>query len=381
MYLDIMANRNKAHQTSTPYGRGSLSKAKEWLGIQKRKAGDSQADVSVSFKSPPIKMRNLHSRSDSEESDSVENSSFAGHVKSAIDTTCADMAIGHVSQSGQKKKDKKKSKQSGSSVNSNMHTAPSSQVSEADGQGLSRRQISEIMEIVNLSMGNLITNIVDAIKEAVSVPEDKIAGIEQSVDSIREEVQQVKSELDQMKALKNRDKVLSVIEKDDEDQKARARNVIVSGIKEGAEEKEDDLKAAVREIANLADAPIQHDFTVHRIGKKRERKNRVVAVTFSDKVDKVSLMDKKKKLKQRQEIKEDVRFEDKVVVFEDLTNPRQKLLKAVWDLPSTDFAFAKEGAILRKEKDGPFTKIENADDLFKLGVLNVTYKDFYDGVK
>ena len=45
---------------------------------------------------------------------------------------------------------------------------------------------------------------------------------------------------------------------------------------------------------------------------------------------------------------------------------------------NVDFAFVKEGAVLAKQKRGPFVKIEDADDLFKLGVDNVTYNDYYE---
>ena len=38
---------------------------------------------------------------------------------------------------------------------------------------------------------------------------------------------------------------------------------------------------------------------------------------------------------------------------------------------------AKNGSILVKKKKGKFVKIENADDLFQLGVNDMDYGEFY----
>ena len=67
-----------------------------------------------------------------------------------------------------------------------------------------------------------------------------------------------------------------------------------------------------------------------------------------------------------------------MTIFEDLTVPRQKLLRAVRDLSDTDFAFVKEGSILARRKDGKFIKVDSADDLFHLGGKYIVYKDFYE---
>ena len=116
---------------------------------------------------------------------------------------------------------------------------------------------------------------------------------------------------------------------------------------------------------------------MQRLGKKAQGKNRALLVKFSDKEDKLRFMGKKKGLKDNQDIKDDQRFGDKVLVFEDITIQRQRLLCAVWDLPNVEFAFGKDGYILAKKRQDKFVKIESADDMSHPGVNELDYKDFY----
>ena len=69
---------------------------------------------------------------------------------------------------------------------------------------------------------------------------------------------------------------------------------------------------------------------------------------------------------------------DQVTLTEDLTLPRRKLLKTVRELDVVEFAFVKDGAILAKQRRGPFVKVESADDLFHLGVTTQDYEQYYN---
>ena len=258
---------------------------------------------------------------------------------------------------------------------------------------LTHNQINDVVQIVQMTLNNMIPLITQAVKEAVAVPDEKVKKIDarltekekkdvvyqQKIEKVEEEMKKMKVDMLAMKDRGTRDKVLEAIEKDKVDQSARANSVIFHGIPEPVQELDDDVKMAVKDIAKLVDAPIQNQFEVRRVGKKRDGKSRVLAVKFSAREDKTNLMAAKKKLKDSQDIKDDRRFSDKVTIFDDLTVPRQKLLRTVRDLPVTDFAFAKDGYILAKKKTSrSFDKLENVDDLFKLGVDNVTYSQFYN---
>ena len=47
------------------------------------------------------------------------------------------------------------------------------------------------------------------------------------------------------------------------------------------------------------------------------------------------------------------------------------------ELPNVEFAFIKDVAVISKVNTGKFCRVEDADELFQLGVENVKYNAFY----
>ena len=68
------------------------------------------------------------------------------------------------------------------------------------------------------------------------------------------------------------------------------------------------------------------------------------------------------KRKNNEAIKENSKFEERVVLVEDITESRCKLLKTVKESEQVDFAYVKDGVIVVKKRSGSFVKI-NVDDL------------------
>jgi len=71
------------------------------------------------------------------------------------------------------------------------------------------------------------------------------------------------------------------------------------------------------------------------------------------------------------------KLDEKVILMEDLTEPRRKLLSLAKKQYSVDFAFAKDGNVVCKMKNGKFQTVKTADDLFQIGVDDVDYRDIY----
>jgi hypothetical protein len=100
-----------------------------------------------------------------------------------------------------------------------------------------------------------------------------------------------------------------------------------------------DLIRAVKDVAAEIGAPTVCPIsTAHRIGGRGD-KPRPVFVRFTARRDKVNIMKSKKHLKDNQHIKNDNRFGDKVIILDDLTEPRMKLLKIVREHEDTEFAY------------------------------------------
>ncbi|KAL7392396.1 hypothetical protein ABVT39_024269 [Epinephelus coioides] len=97
-------------------------------------------------------------------------------------------------------------------------------------------------------------------------------------------------------------------------------------------------------------------------GVKKQRKMRPVIVRFVSRRKKADLI----KLKEKDTYK-------KVFICEDLTNMRYKLFR--YAKGKCDLTFVRDGKIISK-KDGKNITIDNLDDLFLIGYVNVDYKDF-----
>ena len=239
-----------------------------------------------------------------------------------------------------------------------------------------------------MTLQELVPNILAAVKEAIgsSGKTDgqtikKFEEIDSKVENVEDKVRVLREELQNMKEDRGRQKVLDAMEAEKNDQARRTDNVKILGVQEKDNENMKDLQEIIKDIGiKIIEAEPQNYFDVFRIGKKIPGKRRAILVKFSDCSDKSRLMAKKKYLKDSQSVKDDARFDDKVIILDDLTESRQKLLRKVKEMPITEFAFVKDGFILAKKRRGTskFAKIENADDLFMLGADNVRFEEFYD---
>ena len=152
----------------------------------------------------------------------------------------------------------------------------------------------------------------------------------------------------------------------------------MNGINEDNEETEEPLIEAVKAIAAEAGVTIHEGgvSAIHCIGK-RGRHNRPVIVRFVSRLQKQRTIKNRKQLKNNERIRENGKFGDKLTVTENLTAARYKMLKVASEQECVDYAFASDGAIHCKLKNGKFVKLESADDLFKIGMEDVNYADFY----
>ena len=66
---------------------------------------------------------------------------------------------------------------------------------------------------------------------------------------------------------------------------------------------------------------------------------------------------------------------NKVYINEDLTTARFKLLQFIKKLDNVKNASTRDGKIICNMKNGRKFNVENADDLFHLGVTDVDYKE------
>ena len=175
----------------------------------------------------------------------------------------------------------------------------------------------------------------------------------------------------------DRDKAQGQMQHDKLEQYMRRDNLLFSGIKEAENETENDIIETVMEIADAIDATIRADIsTAHRIGRKGD-KPRPVIVRFTARKDRNAILKNKKNLKDNENIKKIEKVSLKVGVQEDVTEPRRRLLKMASDSPHTEFAFIKDGTILCKTSREGLTRIETADDLWKLGYTDVKYDQIY----
>ena len=108
------------------------------------------------------------------------------------------------------------------------------------------------------------------------------------------------------------------------------------------------------------------------VGKKKEitNKSRPVLVKLGSPVK--ARIFEKKKWKNNEEVKQDMRFDEKVIILyiEDITLPQQKLPHRVMGLHCVEYTFVRDGAIFAKRR-GPavsnFCSVVNTDDLCSLG--------------
>ncbi len=176
--------------------------------------------------------------------------------------------------------------------------------------------------------------------------------------------------------------VVKAIEEDAKEQEKKADYIKILGIKEKDGETEKSLKKSVESITKMIGAEVQQiDIKeIRRVGLKKNSGKLRGIVAKIDTAKKVALMEKKKSLKGREELKNSDTFDEKVLIFDDLTEARERLLRTVRGTDGVEFAFVKNGYILAKKTSARFTKVENADDLFHLGIKEIDYALYYKNI-
>lgn len=221
-----------------------------------------------------------------------------------------------------------------------------------------------------------ITNLLPTIVEAISGS---------VVESLEKKLEEMESKIERLENELWKEKVINAMRQDKHEQFARRDNVVIEGIREKpeGEETRDTLIASVQTIAEVIGVRLTKESIgdIHRVGRRSGGKVRPVVV-HTNRWNKINLMRNKKKLKESRAIREDASLGERVTLYEDLTKPRRILLKEVKNKENDNvaFCFTKDGSIIAKLKNGQFVTIENADDLFKIGMDQVTYSAFYDGV-
>lgn len=226
----------------------------------------------------------------------------------------------------------------------------------------------QIAQIVEATIQRILPTIVESVKRAVE-------------ETYNSQLEEMERKLDYVKDITDKDRYLNRMSQDKLEQYTRKENVRILGIKEDAHEKEEDLIAAVHMIAETVGTKLEGPISaIHRVGQKGQKPRQVI-VRFTVRRDKRNLMKVKKNLKNNAEIRDNGKLEEKVVIMDDLTTGRRKLLKLVKEHGETDYAYTVDGTIVCKTKHGKFLRIETVDDMFHLGTddwhNNDIYRDVY----
>ena len=217
--------------------------------------------------------------------------------------------------------------------------------------------LSAIADIVRQTVDQMLPSIIETVRMAVEATSAK--------------------QMDESRGVIDRDKALNLMAQEKLEQYSRRENVRILGIKERDNETEEHLMEVVEDIASCIDAPLEAPISaIHRLGRKGE-KTRPVIVRFAVRRDRDRLMKNKKKLRHNKKLKGHSTLEEKVILMEDLTSARRRILKSVQEHRDTEFAYVRDGIIILKQKRGQFNHINNTDDLFQLGYSHCDYQDIY----
>ena len=177
------------------------------------------------------------------------------------------------------------------------------------------------------------------------------------------EERKFKKELELIKCKVQKLSLMSKYESDKLEQYSRRENIRFAGIDEKIVE-EDALVKEIVKIAKDINVNIKPaDISVaHRVGKKGGDRPRPVLARFVSRKNRDQLMKARKQLKDIESRKGTTYLND------DLTPLRAKLFSFVKALPQTERCNTSNGRIHCNTKDGRHLIIENADDLFNLGL-------------
>lgn len=181
----------------------------------------------------------------------------------------------------------------------------------------------------------------------------------------------------------DRERYLRLVQGDRQEQYSRRESIRIFGIKEVTEdtETEDSLGlaviAAIKETGVLID---KADISVfHRLGVRQQNstKPRSVIVKLVRRDKKKEILSSKKILKGKQTVINNPLFAGRLLMYEDLTRVRRRLLETARRQPCVDFAFTRDGTITCRLKSGDWTRVEQPDDLFNVGVDYVDYSEYF----
>jgi hypothetical protein len=163
----------------------------------------------------------------------------------------------------------------------------------------------------------------------------------------------------------------------------RRDNIIIQGIKEVEGETVDKLKATVVELCHSIGVKVEKAAIgdIHRLGKRQGERNKARPVLVkSNRLVKCAVMQNKRRLRDMEMSRE--RWEEKITVYEDLTEARRKLREAARDAPDVSFCYSRDGTIMCKTNDGRWVDVNNYNDLLKVGVQgeNLEPARYYKGL-
>ena len=225
----------------------------------------------------------------------------------------------------------------------------------------------QVTRAVEKAITNILPHVCEAIANTVTQK------MERKIGRLERQVENLKSDLEM-------EKVKNVIKQEKAEQYGKRDNFILHGVKERDGEKTEDLINCVVDLGGFVDLPINKDAIgdIYRIGRKREKNRPIIVKT--NRIVKTNLLGAKKTLKQHESVIADNRFEDKIAMYDDTTQTRKKLMEAAKECPSVEFSYIVDGNVICKMRSGGFTRVEDADDLFKVGVNELDYTDFYPGL-
>ena len=239
------------------------------------------------------------------------------------------------------------------------------------------------------SQPELNPTMIQVVKEAVrSCMEEMMPQIIGSInETITESVKVRLDELDERVAvLSNKaeqSRVLSVIESDRQEQFQRRDNILIQGIKEVEQETTDMLVSKVVELCDSIGVKVEKPSIgdIHRLGKKGARSKARPVLVKTNRLVKSSIMQSKRRLRDVTNMDKGS-WEDKIMIYEDLTDARRKLREVAKDAPDVSFCYSRDGTIVCKTTDGRWVDINNYNDLLKVGVQgeNLEPSRYYKGL-
>jgi hypothetical protein len=227
---------------------------------------------------------------------------------------------------------------------------------------------ANISEIIDQAVSKALATIVPIMKNLI------LEVVDQRFEKMKEEMNILHNQV-QMTRVRN------VIELDAQEQYSRRDNLLITGIKEEEGENTNTLIENVQELLSAIDIKMEANAVsaIHRIGKPRTEKNRTVIVRTTRLV-KQEVTGKKKQLKYNAKITSNPKTEDKVFINEDITEPRRRIMEFIKESGLVEYCFIREGTIVCKQGTR-FIHVQNADDLFQLGVNHLQYEDYYPSLE